>query len=142
MKVLRLLVTFVSAIAVAAVFGSGAAFADDSTSVEPASDIDEHIYAIGDAIKFDEVSVTVPYADLNLDHEEGVAVLYRRLQYASESVCGVRIAKVRRCLASKRQADDCYNRTLTKAVESVGSEMLASLHEGTEPAEMLAAKVK
>lgn len=142
MKALKLLATFVSAIAVAAVFGSGAAFADDSTAVEPASDIDQHIYAMGEAIKFDEVSVTVPFGDLNLNNEKGAAVLYRRLQIASESVCGVRIAREQRCLRSQRLADDCYHRALTTAVESVGSEMLASLHQGTEPTEMLAAKAK
>ena len=97
---------------------------------------------MGEAIKFDEVSVTVPFGDLNLNNEKGAAVLYRRLQIASESVCGVRIAREQRCLRSQRLADDCYHRALTTAVESVGSEMLASLHQGTEPTEMLAAKAK
>lgn len=142
MKALRLLATFVSAIALAAIFGSGAAFADDSTSVEPASDINEHIYAMGEAIKFDEVSITVPFDDLNINNEKGAAVLYRRLKNASETVCGVQLARDQRCLRSQRIAEDCYNRALTTAVESVGSEMLASLHEGTKPKEMLAAKAQ
>jgi UrcA family protein len=142
MKALRLLATFVSALAVTAVFGSGAAFADDSTAVEPESNIDQHIYAVGEAIKFEEVSVTVPFGDLNLNNEKGAEALYRRLQIASESVCGVRLAKDQRCLRSQRLADDCYHRALTTAVDSVGSEMLASIHQGTEPTEMFAAKVK
>lgn len=137
MKALKLIVSVVSAIAVATLFGTGVAFAD-----ETAPDIDEHIYAVGDAIKFDEVSVTVPFADLNLNNEKGAAVLYRRLQIASESVCGVRLARDQRSLRSQRVADDCYHRALTTAVNSVDSELLASLHQGTEPAEMLAAKVK
>lgn len=142
MKALKSLLSTMAAVAIAVVFGSGAAFAGDPAPVEQASDIDEHIYAIGDAIRFDEVSVTVPYADLNLNNEQGAAVLYNRLKYASESVCGVRLAKVRRCLTSKRLADDCYHRTLTKAVESVDSELLLSLHQGREPAKMYAAKAE
>ena len=35
---------------------------------------------------------TVSYADLNLENEEGVRVLYRRLQRASKEVCGCRVA--------------------------------------------------
>jgi len=142
MKTMRLHPSMMTAVAIAAVAAFGTAFAGDPAPVEPASDIGDHVYAIGDAIKFDQVSIAVPYADLNLDNEQGAAVLYRRLQFASESVCGVRIAKVRRCLASKRLADDCYHRTLTRAVESVGSEVLLSLHQGKKPAEMYASTVK
>ncbi len=32
---------------------------------------------------------TVSYVDLNLENEEGVRVLYQRLQHASKEVCGV-----------------------------------------------------
>ena len=142
MKTLRLFVTLMSAFALIAVAGPGIAYGEEAEAVEPASDVDEHIYAVADAIIFDEVSVTVPFADLNLNNEQGAAVLYRRLQIASESVCGVRLAKDQRCLRSQRIADDCYHRALTTAVDSVGSEVLLSLHQGTKPAEMYAAKVK
>ena len=142
MKTLKSFVTLMSAFALVAVAGPGIAYGEEAEAVEPASGVDEHIYAVADAIKFDEVSVTVPFADLNLNNEQGAAVLYRRLQIASESVCGVRLAKDQRCLRSQRIADDCYHRALTTAVESVGSEVLLSLHQGTKPAEMYAAKVK
>ena len=142
MKTLKSFVTLMSAFALVAVAGPGIAYGEEAEAVEPASGVDEHIYAVADAIKFDEVSVTVPFADLNLNNEQGAAVLYRRLQIASESVCGVRLAKDQRCLRSQRIADDCYHRALTTAVESVGSEVLLSLHQGTKPAEMFAAKVK
>lgn len=142
MKTLSSFVTLMSAFAVAAVFGPGIAIAEEAQADKPTSEFDHHIYAMGDAIKFDEVSVSVPYGELNLNNEKGAAVLYRRLQIASESVCGVRIARDQRCLRSQRIADDCYHRALTTAVESVGSEVLLSLHQGTKPAEMLAAKVE
>ena len=142
MKFARLCFSTISAIAVAAVIGPGAALADDAEAVKPGAEIDQHIYAVGDAIKFDEVSVTVPFADLNLNNEKGAAVLYRRLEIASETVCGVRLARDQRCLRAQRLADDCYTRALNTAVESVGSDMLMSLHRGEKPAAMLAAKVE
>ena len=142
MKTLRSFVTLVSAFAVAAVVGPGIAYGEDAEANEPTSDVTQNIYAVADAVKFDEVSVTVPYADLNLNNEKGAAVLYRRLQIASESVCGTRLARDQRCLRSQRIADDCYHRALTTAVEAVGSEVLLSLHQGTKPAEMYAAKIK
>ena len=142
MKTLSAFVTLLSTVAVAAVVGPGIAFGEEAQAVEQESEFDQHIYAMGEAIKFDEVSVTVPYGDLNLNNEKGAAVLYRRLQIASESVCGVRIAWNQRCLRSQRIADDCYHRALTTAVESVGSDVLLSLHRGEKPAEMLAAKAE
>lgn len=142
MKTLKSFVTLVSAFALAAIVVPGIAYGEESEATEPAPELTQHIYAVADAVKFDEVSVTVPYADLNLNNEKGAAILYRRLQIASESVCGTRLARDQRCLRSQRIADDCYHRALTTAVESVGSEVLLSLHRGTKPAEMYAAKVK
>lgn len=142
MKTLRSFVTLMSAFAVAAAVGPGVVYGEEAQVSLPASNIDQHIYAVADAVKFDKVSITVPYADLNLNNEKGAAVLYRRLQIASESVCGTRLARDQRCLRSQRLADDCYYRALTTAVESVGSDVLVSLHRGTRPAEMYAAKVK
>lgn len=142
MKTLKSFVALMSAVAVAAIAGSGLAYGEETAATEPAADVTQNIYAVADAIKFDEVSVTVPYGDLNLNNEKGAAVLYRRLQLASEAVCGTRLARDQRCLRSQRIADDCYHRALTTAVESVGSDVLLSLHQGTKPAEMYAAKVK
>jgi UrcA family protein len=142
MKTPTSLVTLLSAFAVAVLVGPGIAYGEEVAAQEPASDVSQHIYAVADAIRFDEVSVTVPFADLNLNNEKGAAVLYRRLQIASESICGTRLAQEQRCLRSQRLADDCYHRALTTAVESAGSEILLSLHRGTKPAEMYAAKAK
>ncbi len=38
-------------------------------------------------------NTTVSYADLNLESEEGVRVLYRRLQHASREVCSPKAQK-------------------------------------------------
>ena len=37
----------------------------------------------------EDAKATVSYADLNLENEDSVRVLYRRLQRASKEVCGV-----------------------------------------------------
>ena len=142
MKTVRTFVSLVSALAVVALGVSGVAYGEDTESRQPASDINQHIYAVAEAIKFDEASITVSYADLNLNNEKGATVLYRRLQNAAESVCGVGLARDQRCLRSQQLADDCYHKALSTAVESVGSDVLMGLHQGTKPAEMYAAKVK
>ena len=38
---------------------------------------------------FDDVSVKVSYADLNIDNAAGAKVLYSRLRDAAEQVCGL-----------------------------------------------------
>jgi UrcA family protein len=142
MKALKILVSFMSAVAVAAIFGSGAAFADDPASTEATSDIDEHIYAIGQTVKTDDVSVTVPFGDLNLDNEKGAAVLYSRLQRAAMYVCGVESYTVVRSLSEHADASACYSTTLSASVDKIDSAALKQIHENGEPAEMYAAKAK
>ena len=142
MKTLRSFATLMSAFAVAAVFAPGIAFGEDTDATEPKSDIGAHIYAFGDSLRVERRSVKVPYADLNLAEEKGAAVLYRRLQVASESVCGIRLARDQRSLRWTKIAEDCYERALSAAVDSVGSEVLLSLHKGTKPPEMYAAAPK
>lgn len=142
MKMLRTFTMFMSVLAVAAVFAPGVTYGDEAKTTKATSDIDEHIYAVSDAIHVEKVSVKVPYADLNLNNEKGAAVLYRRLKNASKSVCGVRLARDRKCLRCKKMADDCYETALSRAVDAVGSELLLSLHQGTKPPEMHAAAPK
>ena len=89
MKTPTSLVTLLSAFAVAVLVGPGIAYGEEVAAQEPASDVSQHIYAVADAIRFDEVSVTVPFADLNLNNEKGAAVLYRRLQIAGAEMPAV-----------------------------------------------------
>ena len=71
-------------------------------------------------------SIAVSYADLNLENEEGVLVLYRRLQWASKKVCGD--SPVKLALHVLRQVNQCYRQTLTDAVEQVDNEYLTRIH--------------
>ncbi len=73
-------------------------------------------------------SIAVSYADLNLQNEEGVRVLYRRLRRASKGVCGDSPLKLVGPVL--RQANQCYRETLTEAVEKVNNELLTRIHAG------------
>ena len=142
MKTLRTLITLMSAVAVAAIVAPGIAYGDEADATRPDSDVDAHIYAIGDSIHVEKRSVDVSYADLNLNNEKGVAILYRRLQDASESVCGIQLARDQKCMRCKKIAEECYENALSRAVDAIGSELLLSLHQGTEPPEIYAATPK
>ncbi len=77
---------------------------------------------------------TVSYADLNLENEEGVRVLYQRLQYASKEVCGVASLKIPQSIlarSSRRRAtQQCYRETLSNAVDKFDNEDLTRIHAG------------
>jgi UrcA family protein len=142
MKTLTILRSLVSALAIAVLMGSGTAFAGDSASTEPYSDIDEHIYAIGKATKSDEVSVTVRYGELNLDNEKGLATLYRRLQRAAEHVCGVEPYSVSRSRTRRAAAATCYSASLAASVDKIDNLALKQMHQNSEPTPLLSAKVE
>ncbi len=79
---------------------------------------------------FEDATVTVSYADLNLEKQEGVRVLYQRLQRASKEACGVTrviTAAYGRFLREPRQ---CYRETLSQLVEKVDNEVLTRIHAG------------
>ncbi len=67
-------------------------------------------------IEDDEIAVS--YTDLNLESEESVRVLYRRLQRASSEVC------------SPNETRTCYRRTLSNAVDKFDNEDLTRIHAG------------
>jgi UrcA family protein len=70
-------------------------------------------------------SVTVRYADLNLNTSAGVEALYARLRAAARGVCGVRQA---RALAAVMEAKACYREVLGAAVENAKLPTLSALH--------------
>ena len=70
-------------------------------------------------------SVTVRYADLNLNTPAGVDALYARLRAAARGVCNVR---ERRPLVETIESKSCYRQTLGAAVDSVKSLTLSTLH--------------
>ena len=82
----------------------------------------------------EDAKATVSYADLNLENEEGVRVLYQRLQYASKEVCSVASLKIPESLlarSSRRRATrHCYRETLSNAVDKFDHEDLTRIHAG------------
>ncbi len=78
---------------------------------------------------FESAKVRVSYADLNLENEEGVRVLYRRLKHASRKVCGAPSGSVEAILAV-HQIKRCSRETLSNAVDKVDNEDLTRIHAG------------
>jgi UrcA family protein len=67
----------------------------------------------------------VNYADLNLQHHEGVVTLYRRIRNAADFVC---YDADRRSIQSELSARTCTAEATTRAVDQVGSPELKTLH--------------
>ncbi len=76
----------------------------------------------------------VSYADLNLENEEGVRVLYQRLQHASKEVCGITSLKIPESILAKssrrRATQQCYRESLSNAVDKFDNEDLTRIHAG------------
>ena len=80
---------------------------------------------------FEPKMATVSYADLNLENEEGVQVLYQRLQRASKKVCGIRPKKIYGSNVYKvRESLRCYRAALAGAVEKFDNDDLTRMHAG------------
>jgi len=69
--------------------------------------------------------MAVSYADLNLNSDAGIAVLYKRLKYAARQVCGDGDTT---SLARGRDTTHCINNAMSEAVARVNSPMLTSLY--------------
>jgi UrcA family protein len=74
-------------------------------------------------------AVKVSYADLNLQKEAGVKVLYRRLQQASKKACGVETFRNAGSLSEAAEMQRCYQNSLTSSVAKVNSPLLTKIHE-------------
>ncbi len=86
---------------------------------------------LADTISYFEVGkASVSYADLNLENEEGVRVLYRRLQHASKEVCGVTSLLITGSIRHLHETQQCYRETLSNAVDKFDNEDLARIHAG------------
>ena len=77
----------------------------------------------------EHAKTTVSYADLNLENEESVRVLYRRLKRASKKVCGAPSGSAEAILAV-HEIRRCYRMTLSNAVDKFDNEDLARIHAG------------
>ena len=85
--------------------------------------------AISVADEFKGRAEKVSFSDLNVDKEEGVSILYRRLQQASKRVCGVESMKNAGGIREISQQQRCYRATLDNAVAKVDNPVLTKLHE-------------
>jgi len=80
--------------------------------------------------QFDDVTVKVSYADLDIDSQAGAKVLYARLKRASEAVCGSQSHVINGSLAATTKARTCFRETLEASVEKIDSDALAEIHAG------------
>ena len=80
-------------------------------------------------VAFGDTSIKVSYADLNINSKQGVSALYKRLQSASEEVCGPLTYSEAGNLNLLSLNKACYRATLSSAVAKVGSEALSELHK-------------
>ena len=79
---------------------------------------------------------SVSYADLNLENEESVRVLYRRLKRASTELCSDAPPKIAGSLPIIYQLSNgvenrqCYREALSHAVDKIDNEDLTRIHAG------------
>lgn len=104
--------TMVTSIAALVVFGLSA-----STSAIAAS-----------PSQFEDGSISVSFADLNIQNSAGAKVLYSRLRHASKSVCNLESFRELGSLARVAEAEACYSETLDEAVAKIDSDALRAIH--------------
>ncbi len=85
---------------------------------------------------FEVGKASVSYADLNLESEEGVRVLYRRLKRASKELCSDAPPRVAGSvpkiyqLSNGVETRQCYREALSNAVDKFDNEDLTRSHAG------------
>ncbi len=79
---------------------------------------------------------SVSYADLNLESEESVRVLYRRLKRASKELCSATPPRIAGSVPNYYQPYNgqkdrqCYREALSNAVDKIDNEDLTRIHAG------------
>ena len=77
----------------------------------------------------DESGIRVSYSDLNLNTGDGIAVLYKRLQNASDRACYAGAFQQKGSVREAVEARTCYNDVLARSVAKVGNADLTAVHE-------------
>ncbi len=92
---------------------------------------------LADTISYFEVGkASVSYADLNIESEESVRVLYQRLKRASKELCSATPPRIAGSLPKIYQSRNglkhwqCYREALSNAVAKVDNEDLTRIHAG------------
>ena len=91
------------------------------------------VQAAGTISYIDDGKAVVSYADLNLESEEGVRDLYRRLKRASDKLCSAtppRVAGRVQKIYQVRETSQCYGEALSNAVDKIDNENLTRIHAG------------
>ena len=78
--------------------------------------------------QFEDGSISVSFADLNIQNSAGAKVLYSRLQRASKSVCNLESFRELGSLSRVAEAEACYAETLDEAVAKIDSDELQAIH--------------
>ncbi len=79
---------------------------------------------------------SVSYADLNLESEESVRVLYRRLKRASNKLCSATPPRIAGSVPNYylsyngRKTRQCYREALSNAVDKIDNDDLTRVHAG------------
>ncbi len=82
----------------------------------------------------DDGKAVVSYADLNLESEQGVRVLYRRLKRASNKLCSATPPHVAGSppivylFGNTQETRQCYREALSNAVDKFANEDLTRIH--------------
>ncbi len=79
---------------------------------------------------YEEVTVKVSYADLDINKEAGARVLYERLRSATEKACDLDGYRKDRSLSRYNNAKECFDETLEQAVDRIQSAALQDIHTG------------
>ncbi len=91
------------------------------------------VQAAGTISYNDDGNAVVSYADLNLESEEGVRVLYRRLQRASRELCSATPPQVAGRVPKiylQQETRQCFREALSNAVDKFDNEDLTHIHAG------------
>jgi UrcA family protein len=76
----------------------------------------------------DSGALRVSYSDLDINSDDGISVLYSRLQDASRGVCETGSYQSKGSVKAVVESNKCYSRLLSRVVASVGSDKLTALH--------------
>ncbi len=94
------------------------------------------VQAAGTISYFEVGKASVSYADLNLESEESVRVLYRRLKRASKELCSATPPRIAGSVLHNyqfyngHQTRKCYREALSNAVDKFDNEDLTRIHAG------------
>lgn len=86
------------------------------------------VASAGNNGNFEDTSIKVSFADLDISNADGLSALYKRLQNASEEACGSIAFTQEKNLSALTRNRACYQETLSSAVEKVDNDSLRELH--------------